>query len=65
MDKSGLKVRTGVLQSKLVRYFDQQVVQPIETLRPIVAPSLRSGCYSPGPTDFYLVGRFLVSVSNY
>ena len=31
---------------------NQQDLRYLETLRPLVAPSLRSGRYSPGPSGF-------------
>ena len=48
-----------------VRYFDQRDLPSVETLRPLVAPSLRSGRYSPGPFGFLQTVDPLVSVSNY
>ena len=41
---ASLKVSLVCKSSKLVRYFDQRDLSPIETLRPLVAPSLCSGC---------------------
>ena len=38
--------------SKLVRRLDQWDLRDLETLGPLVAPSLRSGRYSPGPSGF-------------
>ena len=48
-----------------VRHFDLQALLGIETLRPLVAPSLRSGCHSPGPSGFLNPVEPLVSVSDY
>ena len=52
---------SGKLCSKIVRNLDQRELPSVETLGPLVAPSLRSGRYSPGPSGFYR----RVSVSNY
>ena len=38
--------------SKSVRRLDQWDLRDLETLRPLVAPSLRSGRYSLGPSGF-------------
>ena len=40
------------LNSKSVRHLDQCQLSDLETLRPLVAPSLRSGRYSLGPLGF-------------
>ena len=40
----------AMLGSKLVRPLDQQDISYLETLGPLVAPSLRSGCHRPGPS---------------
>ena len=40
------------LNSKSVRHLDQCQLSDLETLRPLVAPSLRLGRYSLGPLGF-------------
>ena len=52
--------------SKSVRRLDQWDPRDLETLRPLVAPSLRSGRYSLGPRAFRFLNRVdpLVSASN-
>ena len=40
------------LCSKMVRYLDQWDLRYLETLRPLVVPSLSLGHHSPGPSGF-------------
>ena len=54
-----------MLESKLVRHLDLRDLPCLETLRPLVAPSLRSGCHSPGPSGFLNTVDPSVSVPNY
>ena len=51
-----------VLVSKLVWHLDLRDLPCLETPRPQVAPSLRSGCHSLGPSEFLDPS---VSLSNY
>ncbi len=51
--------------SKEVRHFNQWVLSYLETLRPLVAPSLRSGRHSPGAFGSLNNLEPLVSMSNY
>ncbi len=44
---------------------DQRDLSYLDTLRPLVAPSLRSGCYSLGPSGCLNNLDPLVSLSNY
>ena len=37
---------------KLIRHLDQRDLRDLETRGPLVAPSLRSGRHSPGPSGF-------------
>ena len=53
------------LESKQVRHLDLRDLPCLETLRPLVAPSLRSGCYSLGPSGFLNTVDPSVSVPNY
>ena len=50
--------------SKQLRYCIQWDLQYLETLGPLVVPSLRSGHYSPGPLGFLNTLDPLDTVSN-
>jgi hypothetical protein len=65
VDRRAPNVPLDRLCSKSVRHLDQWDLPALDSLGPLVAPSLHSGRHSPGPLGHLKPVDPSVSVSNY